>query len=362
MERLRLTLRTLLEAALLLSALAAAGAQNIQPTATGPASGGLISAALPSNVQTISSTAVEAQKKQGDLENVPRVPGMGSLLQGLNAGITFSGVHNSQIGWYEAMVPALSYALNPHYSADVSTTLYLHHLVENENPATSGNQRLALDAADAGDTLIGLHGSFHPHGLGEMATVSLSAPTGNSSDGLGTGRVTFDFDNHTEKFFGHSGLHLDLGMGDSSTLANNLVMRDYNSLGTLTHFQTGATLWGKNYSYIDVSPYEQLPIGSQKVYTVFYQQQDGSPLGSHAVLQTVQGGLSEDNGITTSFGMPLTSHILFSGYYNRSLRQHQDTVSFSMTFVLRSLPLKTKLSLVDRALREAAGLPADPDQ
>lgn len=338
----------------MLGALAHAKAQGTQASS-------LVNAPQP-NVQVVSSTPEQAKKKQGDLENVPRVPGMGSLLRGINAGITYSGIHNSEIGWYEAMVPAVSYAFSPHYSADASTIIYLHRLVEDTNPSANNGQRLVLDIGDTGDTLIGLHGSFRPHGLEEMATVSLSAPTGNSSNGLGTGRVTFDFNNHTEKFFHHAALHLDMGMGDSSTLANNLVMRDYSSLGALAHFQTGAVFWGRNYSFLDISPYEQLPIGSQKVYTIVYQQQDGTPQGSHSVTQTVQGGLSEDNGITTSFGMPLKPHVLFSGYYSRSIRQHQDTVSFGMTFVLRGLPLKKRLSLVDRALREAAGLSAEPEQ
>lgn len=353
---MRSTLRSLLGAALLLGALAQTRAQSAQTSASP-----LVNAPQP-NVQVIASSPQQTKKKQGDLENVPRVPGMGSLLRGINAGVTYSGVHNSEIGWYEVMVPALSYAFNTHYSADVSATIYLHRLVENTNPLANNRQRLVLDIGDTGDTLIGLHGSFRPHGIEEMATASISAPTGNSSNGLGTGRVTFDFNNHTEKFFPHAALHLDMGMGDSSTLASNLVMRDYSSLGALAHFQAGAVFWGKNFSYLDISPYEQLPIGSQKVYTFVYQQQDGSPQGSHSITETVQGGLSEDNGITTSFGMPLQPHILFSGYYSRSLRQHQDTVSFGMTFVLRGLPLKKRFSLVDRALREAAGLPGDPDQ
>jgi hypothetical protein len=74
----------------------------------------------------------------------------------------------------------------------------------------------------------------------------------------------------------------------------------------------------------------------------------------------VGNGLSEDNGFTTALGVPVTAHLLFSGYYNRSLRQHQDTVSLGMTFVLRPLPGHRHLSMIDRALREAAGLSPEP--
>jgi len=336
---------------LLLGALDAAMAQKES------ASAGATAAAVAS-VQTITSASGDAKMKQANMETVPRVPGMGSLLKGLNAGVTYSGVHNSQIGWYEAMFPALSYTFSPHYSADVSGTIYLHRLVQNLNPGASATQKLVLDVGDAGDTVIGLHGSYHLHGLEEMMTASLSAPTGNSSNGLGTGRVTFDFDNHLEKFYRHTGVHLSVGAGDSSTLANSLVIRDYSSLGGLAHFQSGATVWGKRLSYIDFSAYEQLPMGSQKVYTIVYQQQGAN--GSQTVTRTITSGLSEDNGLTTAFGIPLTSRVLLNGYYNRSLRQSQDTVSLGVTFVLQSLPFGKKLSMVDRALREAAGMNPEP--
>lgn len=297
--------------------------------------------------------------KPAELQNVPRVPGVGSALRGLNGGLSYAGVHNSAVGWYEVLVPAVSYSFSDHFSADASATIYLHRFVVNANPMTAMNQQLVLDVGDSGDTLIGLHGAFRPHDLLDIATVTLTAPTGNRSSGLGTGRVTFDCNNHLERFFSNKGLHLDLGMGDSSAGANNLLLRDYNTLGALAHFQAGASLWLRRLGFVQSSAYEQLPIGSQKIY----EQEPNGPPGygdGHEAEEVISSGLSEDNGLTTSFGMPLTAHVLLNGYYNRSLRQHQDTVSLGMTFVLRPLPVRRRLSLVDRALREAAGLPPEP--
>jgi hypothetical protein len=64
--------------------------------------------------------------------------------------------------------------------------------------------------------------------------------------------------------------------------------------------------------------------------------------------------VNEDNGFTTFVGIPLTDYITLSGYYNRSLRQHLDTVSFGMTYVIRGTSRK-RLSMIDKALREAEG-------
>jgi hypothetical protein len=310
-------------------------------------------------VAAAASTTVPASSKPAEMDSVPRVPGLGSALRGVNGGVTYAGVHNSSIGWYEVIVPAVSYSFNEHYSADASATVYLHRFVQNQNPAAPSSQQLVLDVGDSGDTLIGLHGTFHPHNFLDIATVSLTAPTGNRSNGLGTGRVTFDFNNHLEHFFGTKGLHLDLGMGDSSAVANSLLMRDYNTLGALAHFGTGVSLWLRRYGFVQTSIYEQLPLGSQKIYEIVHTGPPGSGT-SQSMQVMVSSGLSEDNGLTTAFGIPLTSHLLFSGYYNRSLRQHQDTVSLGMTFVIRQLPGHRRLSMVDRALREAAGLSPEP--
>lgn len=53
--------------------------------------------------------------------------------------------------------------------------------------------------------------------------------------------------------------------------------------------------------------------------------------------------------------IPLSSHVMLSSYYNRSLRLHLDTVSLGLTFVPREIPEKHKLSIADKAILEAEG-------
>ena len=279
-------------------------------------------------------------------ESVPRVPGLSDLFSGFNAGVSYFGVHNSAIGWYSVATPAVSYAFSPHYSADASASIYFHRLVENLNPGAPPNDRLVLDAVDASDTFLSFHATYLPGSLQDTITASLTLPTGNASEGLGTGRVTFDFANHVERDFKRVGFLLDLGAGDSSALSNNIVSKDYNSLGALAHFQAGSTFWWRD-NYLQMLAYEQLPIGSQKVY-VSYSPGDTNP---HPVV--VGSASSEDNGLTTIAGIPITSRLTALSYYNRSLRHHSDTVSFGLTWVLRGTQKGKWLSMIDRALREA---------
>lgn len=329
----------------LLSVMPAAHAQSVaRPEST--------SQEAPSQTQTLST-----QPKSYVRGGVPRVPGVGAWLNGVNVGLNFSGVHNSAIGWYEVAVPAVSYSFSPRFSADISTPVYLHRLVHNTDSNATSSSGLVMDDCTPGDTQVGLHGSFRPHGLDEVVTVSLTAPSGSRTKGVGTGRVTFDVDNDLGKSLRQMALHLDLGMGDSSGAANNFIMQDYNSLGTLAHFQIGALFWIFGQNYIQVDAYEQLPIGNQKVYSVVADPSQPADSWKNSLVTVIRSkGLSEDNGMTVSLGAPLSAHLLFNSYYNHSLRQKQDTVSLGMTYILHGVPFRKHLSMIDRALREAAGM------
>lgn len=317
----------------------------------------LLSAHLMVRAQVTPQASGSEQSRTEEVENVPRVPGVSTLLGGFNAGVSYFGVHNSAIGWFEVASPAVSYTFSPRFSADASTPIYLRRKVEGNIVPPQTSAPLVLDQDDAGDTLIDFHANFNPHNFMDAATASLTAPTGNRAVGFGAGQVTYDFDDHVQRYAGQAALLLDLGVGDSSTLVNSLVTKNYTSVGKLAHFQTGIMVWIFRRCSLQSVAYEDLPFGSQTVYTVVNPPRGAGPPGPGGQPTNVitSNGASEDNGFTTSVGIPLMSHLTLSGYYNRSLRQHEDTVSMGMTYVLRGTPIRHKLSEIDRALREAAG-------
>jgi hypothetical protein len=310
------------------------------------AQGGVKSDAL--GTATPASTAATEPAR---LEEVPRVPGVRALIRGFNAGFTVSGVHDSSIGWYTYATSAVSYTFSPHYSVDASISDYPYRLVDDlvdvQQATPENGYALTPHLGDVGDTFIGFHASFNPSIFSNTTTASFTIPTGDRSGGLGMGRVTFDFSDRMERTFRKTSFLLDLGAGDSSGLFNRMVTSDFNSLGALAHFQAGAIYWLPGRNYLQSVAYEQLPMGKQTVYTIL------GPPGLPDLTLTSGGNVSEDNGITTSLGIPLTDHITWSGYYNRSFRQHRDTVSTGFTFVLRGTPRNKKPTLIDRALREA---------
>jgi hypothetical protein len=319
----------------------------------------LFAASCNLHAQAAAQSSAMAKPDAQNTEEVPRVPGLSSLFRGFNAGLSYSGVHSSSVSWYQELTPAVSYAFSERYSADISLPVYLHRLVPNNAVSFQSPQRLLLDKAGTGDTLMGFHASFSPRAWQDTASFSLTAPTGNRSEGLGTGKVTYDFDNRVERYIHQSALLLDTGFGDSSSVVNTLLTQDYSSLGKLAHFQTGAIIWiSRRYSIQSVA-YEQLPLGSQTVYLSKAEDEGrgAAPFSNFPNNNVViNSSASEDNGFTTSTNLPLTPHLILSGYYDRSLRQHLDTVSVGMTFVLRPIPLAKRISLIDRALREAASV------
>jgi hypothetical protein len=312
------------------------------------------SACLGTESQAAAQVAAQVQLPNATqttpVEQVPRVPGVSALFRGFNAGVTFSQVHDSSAGWYNVLTPAVSFAISTHYSVDASASIYPYRRIENPNPATQSEHPLVTDLFEAGDTFVGLHASFRPGPFRNTGTASFSIPTGDRADGLGTGRVTFDFSDRLERDIKQTGLLLDVGGGDSSGLFNRLISREESSLGPLAHFQAGVALYLPWSIRAQSVAYEQLPLGHQTVYETV------SPPGAPSSTVISGTGVSEDNGFTTSLAIPLTDNLILSSYYNRSLRQHLDTVSMGVTYVLRGTPRRRRLSMIDKALREAEGL------
>lgn len=281
----------------------------------------------------------------------PKIPEHNSLGRGFNAAITFSGVHDSALGWYSVSTPSVSYSLTQRFGADASISIYPSRNIPNTNFRTLRANPLLLEYGQLGDAYLGIHATFNPRLLRNTTTASFTFPTGERSTGIGAGKFTFDFSNQMEHDFKRAGLILDAGAGNSSGLFNRLITKNYTSVGALTHFQQGVIVWLPRNSYVEYVAYQQVPVGGQTLYT-----NPGFPG------RTVFSGSSigRDFGLTTFVGIPLSTHLTLSSYYSRSFSQPRDTVSVGLTFVMRRTPGTGRLSMVDRALRESEQFSQQP--
>jgi len=283
----------------------------------------------------------------------------------LNAGITLTSVHDSAAGWYTLMTPEMAYNFSRRYSIDVSMPVYLYRLAESQTatqttpgppgpPVQATSTQLTPQRFDPGDIFLAAHTYFGSRRMGETLTPSITLPSGDTDDGLSTGRVTFDLDSRSTIWLPYSSLLVDMGGGDSTSLFNRLVTRNYTSLGYLAHFQLGGMVPLPLRSTFEAVAYEQLPLGDSKIYATLPRTGFPGRPGVSGQNTVVSGrSVSEDNGFTNYLSVPLTSRLTLQGYYNRSLRLKTDTVGMGITFVVRGQEThKQEPSYYDKLLKQ----------
>jgi len=260
-------------------------------------------------------------------QDVPEVPGLSVPMHGWNAGVTFTGVHQSATGWATLATPSIGYSFNDLFSVDATIPVYTFRLAESLSTHPRPDDRLVPLRGELGDLIFGLHAQFIPPLFQYELTGAFAVPTGDETYGLTTGRVTFDINNHFERAFGRFTPNIELGGGDSTTLVNRIVTKNYTSLGPLAHFQAGLAIDLIRGISFETDAYEQLPIGDQKIY--------GPSRNGKATVVTGHN-VTEDNGFINSLDVPVGRHVTLSGYYSRSLRQYSDTAAVAITWVFRS--------------------------
>ena len=298
--------------------------------------GGVLLLSLPLTGQVVHTAeqgtiATASPTKQSE---VPDVPGLSSVLRGFNAGITFSGIHDTYTGWGTLVTPALGYAFNNTFNVDVSMPIYFFRLAPTTKARPKPNALLVQSRGDIGDVVVAGHMHFAPKSYEYQATAALAVPVGPAKDGLTTGLTSFDFSNHLDFSVWKLTPNLDIGLGDSASLVNRIATKNYQpSLGPLSHYQVGVGVSLPFGASFDADAYEQLPVGNQKTYA----PAPGAP-GRNGVLVVTGHKISEDNGLIGSFDIPVGGHMTFSAYYNRSTRYRSDTVAIGYTYVLRGAP------------------------
>ena len=270
-------------------------------------------------------------------------PVLDQTVRGFSSYTNFQGSHDSSSGWSTIVSSSVHYDFNKFFGVELGVPFYLSHNGFNANVIARGNNNPPLVATygSLGDTYLSLNFSA-PGALGYRATITGTAPTGDTSSGISTGRATFDLNNHLEHSFGFFTPLVEFGIGDSSALINRRVVRPYTTLGPLSHFKAGGGIDFLKYFNFQLTAYEDLPIGNQKVYShEFVRSKNGNiiRLGADhkkhrfALVAVDTGqGILEDNGLIGVFGINLGKHVDLSATYNRSLRQSLNTVEFGIGY------------------------------
>ncbi|MHB1701567.1 MAG: hypothetical protein ACYCSN_15855 [Acidobacteriaceae bacterium] len=253
--------------------------------------------------------------------------------QNLDASLTSMVEHDSSNGWSSIQTPCVSYRIDRHFNLDASVAIYTYiNVDETHGTFAAPFYVLASHTGAPGDTVLALQFSAAPNAFDLTTTASLGLPSGESSYGLGAGRPTYDFNNQAQKSFGIVAPDIEVGLGDSNRLVSERVHKSYTTVGPLAHFQAGSSIQLPYQISFESDAYEELPLSSATLYS-------STRRGKKKVTTTKNASLAEDNGFISTLYVPLNSHLLLSGVYNRSLRGATDIVEMSITFLLKA-PLK----------------------
>jgi hypothetical protein len=252
--------------------------------------------------------------------------------KGFNLSMATSSQHDSSNGWSSVLTPTLAYRQNKYFSADVSAPWYLYINVD-ANVGTAAKPVYAYVTKHYvfGDTSMSVHADAQALSIDYNLTVSMGLPSGKTDYGLGAGRVTYNINNHFEKSLGIFTPDIELGYGDTSALVNQRILKSYVAVGPMAHFQAGTSVdlpWKMNF---EADAYEQLPLTQDLIYST-------TGKGKKKVTTATNIGPAEDNGFMTSLDIPFSPHVTLSGFYTRSLRDHDDVGGFSFTFLLKPPP------------------------
>jgi hypothetical protein len=251
--------------------------------------------------------------------------------RGFNLSLGTSSQHDSSSGWSSTLTPGIAYRLNRFLSADAAIPIYAYiNVYGNTSTKPKPVYTYSTKRGVVGDTTLAAHLDTHVL-LDYTATVSLGLPSGNSTYGLGAGQTTFDTNNHFEKNFSFITPDIEVGIGTSTSLVNQRVRKSYTAVGYNAHFQAGLSIDLPYNASFSADAYEQLPLTPTTVLST-------TGRGKTKVTTTTTQGGGEDNGFITSLDVPLNGHVTLSGFYNRSLRFHDDVAGFSFTFLLKAPP------------------------
>jgi hypothetical protein len=141
--------------------------------------------------------------------------------------------------------------------------------------------------------------------LDYAGALTVSAPTGNTNNGLSTGRAGVDFTNRLAHSFSRFTPFFEGGL--SNTVPDTAFStRPFTSLGMVTHMEEGADYEIVRHTYLGFSGYEIVPFGNQKIFSKLVDKgghgggKGGNTFDKNA--QTSGTDITRENGFNTWVG------------------------------------------------------------
>ncbi len=205
-----------------------------------------------------------------------------------------------------------------------------------------------ISSNGVGDTFGQFLFAFKNPAVNYGSSFTFGLPTGDSSKGLSTGRVTFDWSNAFAREFGRWTPFVNLGVGNS-LMDTKYWHRPFVTLGDVAHFEAGTAFDVGRALTLTASAYDVAPWGAQKVYSRSVTRAGGGPTGAGTgsskhgrvfqdnAVTTGDSSIDRDNGFNADLDFNPIKYVDFDLAYSHSVHYQLDTVSFGINFNLTPL-------------------------
>ena len=270
-------------------------------------------------------------------------------VKGFSMYTSFEQTHDSSSEWSSVIDQSVSFDFNRVFAMGVGVPFYVSYNQVNTSTltgTTTPTQLFTPTYNKIGDVRLALKFSTPTPVVRYVATITGTAPTGDTASGISTGRATADFNNRLEFDLGPITPLMELGIANTNSLID-MVRRPYSTLGALSHFKGGISLPVMKAVDIEFAGYENLPLGAQKLYSHLVGRGsansgpgslnsgngDGTASKIYQQISSAVGtGFDEDNGFATGLSANFAKRLDLAFTYDHSTRQKLDTFAFSMGF------------------------------
>lgn len=230
---------------------------------------------------------------------------------------------------------AAGYIFNPHFSANVGVPILFVRGTTSTGTSTS--------SSGLGNIFSQLQFVQKSSDLNFAAVATVALPTGDSSQGLSTGRLTADLTGQVAKPWGRFTPFFSAGAGNSIFDSRDW-QRPYSTLGKVAHLEGGTAFDLARALRLSASFFDIAPWGDQKVYSRVVGK--GLSTGGRSKhgrvfldngLTTGSSSIDSDQGFSAALDFNPTKIVNFDLAYTHSVQFQQDILSFSVGLNLSSL-------------------------
>lgn len=234
----------------------------------------------------------------------------------------FYGGSATSAGYITTLETTVGYDFNRHFGIDVGVPLYILGASANKVLNTPAGQPFSASFSEAGlgDVYTDLLLTLPSTAVNYLGSVRLGAPTGSTRKGLGTGHVTFDWENYFDHDFGRLRPYVDAGFANS-ILDTHFLYRPFETYGFVVLSEAGASVELAPPLRVGASFYDDAPIGPQ----VIFRRPGGREVRGPA-------RIDQDHGASVWATVQPTSLLIFEVGYDRSIVYHLNSFSFGIMF------------------------------